>query len=621
VIADPPKNSHFTFNYVINDQATPYYTYNLNEWSNTNYYSFITLKKGTSEEAFADKLPGFVKTYIGSSNYYKNSPEKLPVHSLQPLEDIHLYSAGLNFNPSTSGSINTVYMFSAIAIIILLIACVNYMNLSTARSLTRSKEIGVRKVVGAVRSNIVVQFLSEAVVISLLSIIAAVLFIALTLPIFSNLIGRELTTQIFLRWDFWALTLAASLGVGIISGSYPALFTSKLKPAFILKRHTKSGKKTSLLRNILVIAQFTVTIVLLIGSIVVFQQLNFIQTTDTGLNRDQVITVATNDSEIWDRFDTVKEELNKNPSVQAVSSSQFDPVYMSSRTTVTNWEGNQEGDELSIYISPVGFDFIEMFDIQVIAGRSFNQEQYSPAKADFLINEAALAELGWTPSQAIGKSFEAWGNSGTIVGVVRNFNFLSLRQEISPLTIMLAPDYNYHRYVLIKVNGDQVQQTLADLQNFFASFSPDLPFSYTFLDDSYNNLYEEERQLSTIFNYFTLLAFIIASLGLFGLATFVIEQRTKEIGIRKVLGASVPQILTLLNKDFMKLILISFLIAAPAGWFLSASWLKDFAYRIEIGPATLILSALLAFGIALITISFKSIKTALANPVNSLKSE
>ena len=621
VVADPPKNSHFTFNYVINDQTTPYYKYNLDEWSNTNYYSFITLKDGASAEEFAQKLPAFAETYIGSSDYYKNSPEKLPVHSLQALKDIHLHSSGLNFNPSSSGSINTVYMFSAIAIIILLIACVNYMNLSTARSLTRSKEIGVRKVVGAIRSNLVVQFLSEAVVISLLSIIAAVLFIALILPTFSNLIGRELTTQIFLQWDFWALTLAASLGVGIISGSYPAFFTSKLKPAFILKSHAKSGKKTSLLRNTLVVGQFTVTIVLLIGSIVVFQQLNFIQTTDTGLNRDQVISITTNDPEIWDRFNTVKEELIKNPSIQAVSSSQYDPVYMSSRTTVTNWEGSHEGDELSIYISPVGFDFIEMFDIEIIEGRSFSEELLSPSKADYLINEAALAELGWTPSQAIGKSFEAWGNSGTIVGVVRNFNFLSLRQEISPLTIMLTPDYNHHRYVLVKTDGGQVQQTISDVQNTFASFSPDLPFSYTFLDDSYNSLYEEELQLSTIFNYFTLLAFIIASLGLFGLATFVIEQRTKEIGIRKVLGASVPQILALLNKDFLKLILISFLIAAPAGWFLSNSWLKDFAYRIDVGPAILILSALLAFGVAMITISFKSIKTAMANPINSLKSE
>jgi putative ABC transport system permease protein len=620
VISDPPENSHFTFQYVVNDQTTPYYQYNLDEWSNTNYYTFITLQEGVSKEVFSEKLPGFAKNYIGSSDYYKNLPEKLPIHSLQPLEDIHLHSKSLNFNPASSGDINTVYMFSAIAIIILLIACVNYMNLSTARSLNRSKEIGVRKVVGAIRANLVVQFLSEAVVISLVSLGLSVLFIALVLPIFSDLIDRELTSQIFLQWDFWALTLAAGFGVGIISGSYPAFFTSNQKPSLIFKSHVRGGQKTSLLRNALVIGQFTVTIILLIGSIVVFQQLNFLRNADTGLNRDQVVAVSTNDEGLWDRFETFKSELVKNPSIQMVSSSQFEPTYMSSRTVVKEWSGRQEGEELSAYISPVGFDFIEMFDIEIIQGRSFSEDQFTETQADYIINEAAIRELGWTKEEAIGKSFTAWGNSGTIVGVARNFNFLSLHQKIEPLAIMLAPAYN-HRYILVKINGGQTQQTLSDIQEVVASFSPEYPFSYTFLDDSYNNLYNREIQLSTIFNYFTFLALIIASLGLFGLATFVTEQRTKEIGIRKVLGANVFQILTLLNKDFLKLVAFSFIIAAPAGWFLSNNWLQDFAYRIEVGPAIILLSALLAFGIALITISFKSIKTAIANPINSLKSE
>jgi putative ABC transport system permease protein len=375
-----------------------------------------------------------------------------------------------------------------------------------------------------------------------------------------------------------------------------------------------------LLRNALVIGQFTVTIILLIGSIVVFQQLNFLRNADTGLNRDQVVAVSTNDEGLWDRFETFKSELVKNPSIQMVSSSQFEPTYMSSRTVVKEWSGRQEGEELSAYISPVGFDFIEMFDIEIIQGRSFSEDQFTETQADYIINEAAIRELGWTKEEAIGKSFTAWGNSGTIVGVARNFNFLSLHQKIEPLAIMLAPAYN-HRYILVKINGGQTQQTLSDIQEVVASFSPEYPFSYTFLDDSYNNLYNREIQLSTIFNYFTFLALIIASLGLFGLATFVTEQRTKEIGIRKVLGANVFQILTLLNKDFLKLVAFSFIIAAPAGWFLSNNWLQDFAYRIEVGPAIILLSALLAFGIALITISFKSIKTAIANPINSLKSE
>ncbi|RNC83138.1 MAG: ABC transporter permease [Balneola sp.] len=620
VVADPPKNSHFGFNYIVNDQTTPYYEYNLNEWGNSNVYTFITLREGVSAAEFSEKLPGFASRYTGSSEFYSETPNALPNYSLQSLEDIHLSSSHLNFNPSTPGDIKNVYMFAVIAIIILLIACVNYMNLSTARSLTRAKEVGVRKVIGAYQSNLVMQFLSEAVLISLLGIFGAIVLVIFSAPVFETLFNRKLTTQFFFEWEFWITSLALSLVVGIIAGSYPAFYMSKLKPVLILKSHIKGGKKNSIIRNLLVVGQFSITAVLLVSSIVVFLQLNFLRTTDTGLNREQVITIPNRDSELWDQFETLQAELLKIPGIEQVSSSQFDPIFMSSQTRGTEWEGMQEEDELGIYVSPVGFDFIEMLDIQIVEGRSFSADLFKETERDYLLNEAAIREIGWTKEEAVGKSFSVWGNQGAVVGIVDNFNFQSLDQSIAPLAIMLTPQSN-QRYVLLKSNGVDIQTTLASVEEAIKKFSPGYPFSYSFLEERYLSLYNDEQRLGSLFNYFSLLALFIACMGLFGLATYISEQRTKEIGIRKVLGANVMQILALLNKDFLKLVGISFLISIPVSWYISGIWLEDFAYRIELNPLIFVVAGLIVFGIALFTVSFNSIKTALANPVDSIKSE
>ncbi len=620
VVADPPKNSHFGFQYIVNDQTTPYYEYNLNEWGNSNVYTFITLREGASSADFSDKLSDFAKKYTGASGYYSDNPEGLPNYAIQPLEDIHLSSSHLNFNPSEPGDVKSIYMFAAIAFIILLIACVNYMNLSTARSLTRAKEVGVRKVIGAYQSNLVMQFLSEAVVISLLGIIGAIILVGLSIPIFDDLFNRELTNQFFFQWEFWVLSLALSLIVGVIAGSYPAFYMSKLKPILILKSHVKGGKGNSLVRNLLVIGQFSITAVLLVSSIVVYQQLNFLRTTETGLNRDQVITIPNRDPELWNQFETVQAGLLKIPGVEQVSSSQFDPIFMSSQTTGTDWEGKQEDEELSIYVSPVGFDFVEMLDIQIVQGRSFSPDLYKETERDYLLNEAAIGELGWTKEEAIGKSFSVWGNQGTVVGIVDDFNFQSLDQLVAPLAIMLTPQSN-QRYVLFKSSSSDIQATLAGVEEVIKKFAPGYPYSYSFLEESYMRLYRDEQRLGSLFNYFSILALFIACMGLFGLATYISEQRTKEIGIRKVLGASVPQILGLLNKDFLKLVSISFLISIPVSWYITNLWLEDFAFRVELGPLIFLFAGLIVFGIALLTVSFNSIKTALSNPIDSLKSE
>lgn len=620
VVADPPENSHFSFQYIVNDKTTPYYEYNFNEWSNTNVYSFISLTEGVSGNDFSEKLSGFADKYIGASDYYQNNPDALPSHQLQPLEDIHLHSKYLNFNPYSVGDIKLVYMFSAVALFILLIACVNYMNLSTARSLTRSKEVGVRKVIGAYRSNLAMQFLSEAVVVSLLSIVGAAIFVSFLVPVFSELVDRQLNTGILFTWKFWAFTFAAGFIVGVVSGSYPAFYLSKVKPIAAFKSENKSAKRPTMFRNLLVVTQFSITGVLLIGAIVVFQQMDFLKKTNTGLNREQVLVVPQNDSKLWDRFETIKSDLLSYPGIEMVTASQSDPIYMSNKTTGTQWEGQEDDQELAVYVSPVQYDFIELFGIELVQGQDFSPEIYKETEASFIVNEITIKELGWKNDEAIGKRFSVWGNDGIIVGIAKNFNFISLDQPIAPLVLLLGPKLN-HRYLLLKTNSQNLGETIAQVERTVKTFSPEFPFSYSFLDDNYNQMYSDAIRTGTMFNYFSILALIIACLGLFGLATFVTEQRTKEIGIRKVMGANLFQIISLLNKDFLKLVMLSLIIATMAGWYLASIWLKDFAFRIELNPILFGIAAFIILTIAVLTVSFQSVKTATANPVDSLKAE
>jgi putative ABC transport system permease protein len=395
---------------------------------------------------------------------------------------------------------------------------------------------------------------------------------------------------------------------------------SALKPADVLKGQKKGLRSKSFLRNTLVIGQFAVTIVLLIGSITVFKQLNFFNIKDTGMNRGQVVAVATNDPEVWNSFQTLETELLALPSITEVSTSQYNPVRLSRKISDIKWESKQVDDQLSAYVSPVGFNFVELLDIELIAGRSFSKELYKETSTDYLLNESAIRQLGWTREEAIGKSFSAWGNDGKIVGVVKDFNYLSLHHEIEPLVIYLKPNIN-QRMVLARINADNTQQTLAQLETIFTKFSAEGSFSHFFLDDSFKNQYRDDQRLSSFFNYFTLLAFLIAGLGLFGLTTFMIEQRKKEIGIRKVLGATLIQILLLLNKDFLRPIIFSFLLALPVGWYLSNQWLMGFAYKIDLSIWIFLSAGLITIFISLITVIWQSVKTALMNPIESLRIE
>lgn len=620
VIEDLPTTSHLYFSYITNEVSSNWHEGNANFWDSNGYLTYA--KHGESSAISGEllaKINEYYKAQMMDMAYYKSQPDQVPTLAFQPLEDVHLKSSHINHNSGmTFGDIKYVYTLSLIGLIILLIACVNYMNLATARAIMRAKEIGVRKVIGALRSNLIMQFISEAVLLSLFSISMAVVLVWVFFPSFIDLVNRPIGVEFITALEFWLSVIGVSLLVGILAGSYPAFYMSALQPSGIFKNHTKGGKGNALMRNTLVTGQFAITTVLIISSIVIFQQLNFIRTTDVGYTRDQILTVPLKDSNFATHYDAVAQSLKANPNILSVSSGNYLPMDIPGSTTGVNWKGREE--RVKFYQHKVHYGFLEMMDIELVAGRYFSEEYSTDKTSAFIINESAVAGMGLTPEEVLGTQLVLWQQEGEVIGVVEDFNFLSFRLEQAALMIGFNRNHDYD-YLVIKVRPENLQETVAFVDETVTAFSPDYPFEYAFLDDAFDNIYKTDLNLGKLLNAFTILALFIASIGLFGLASFMMERRAKEIGIRKVLGASLLQILTLVNKDFIKLISISFLIAIPIGWYMMNSWLQDFAYKIDLGPSIFISAVFLAVVIAALTVSYKSFKTASTNPVNSLRSE
>lgn len=619
VIADIPSNSQFVLDYIIPSYSLDNYERASTYWFNNNEYSYIKISPGVDPESLIPRISGIINPNLLLDNYYKNNPENLPNFKLTPIADVHLKSTNINFNPGKIGDIKYIYMLSAIAFVILIIACVNYMNLATARSMNRAKEVGVRKVNGAFRSNIMMQFSAEAILFSMIGIVLAFLIIVAILPSFSVLVDRSFSPNLLTSFNFWAILIGTGLIVGLIAGSYPAFFMSALKPIGIFKNQMKGGSGNRTLRNVLVITQFAITNILIIGSIVIFQQLNYIKSNDSGYDREQILSVTINDPALLDSYDVLHDRLMANSDVLEVSSGVYLPNNIRSQTSGVRWDGKEEDQIFRTYLGGVNENYVELLGIDLMAGESFNPDT-PDSVLRMVVNETFIHQIGWTVEEAIGKDFTLWRQEGKIIGIVKDFNFLSYHSTIEPLLLyQQAP--TRHKYVILKVNPNNLQETLAYVENEIKALGPDYPFEYAFLDDVFDSMYQNELTLGKIFNYFTILGLIIACMGLFGLAAFMMEQRTKEIGIRKVLGADIFQIVTMLNKDFLKLIGISFLISLPLGWYLTNNWLENFAYKISVGPFIFIITALIAFGIAVLTVSYKSLKTANANPVDSLRGE
>jgi len=615
VIENVPSNSHLDFDYIVSERSSDELVHYLDSWRSNSYLTYVALNENADINTFEQNVKFLQDSYLESENGASSFGYLFP----QSLKDIHLRS-NLFGEFKANGSINYVFIFSTLAFIVLIIACINYTNLATARSFLRAKEVGVRKAIGALRKQLVVQFLSESVILSLASLFIGVALVQVLLPAFNELAGRQISLNFAENSLFIAGLFAASIVVGIISGSFPAFKMSSFNTIKVLKGIQSVDGKKSNWRNALVITQFAAATCLIIATFTVVQQLNFVQNSDSGITRDQIISISIKDQDLYERYSTLKTVLENSSDVLLVSASQNIPIDINSSSPLTSWEGSQEGSSISVYRSAIQHDYIDIFDLEIVEGRDFSKEILSDEAEGMIINETLKNQLGW--SEAVGKEFNFRGREARITGVVKDFNYTSFHDEIAPLALFLESDWWFpYQHIFVKVNAGNMEETLSFIEATMADFSPDYPFEYRFLDETYNNLYQTEIRLSTIFNYITVLALFISCLGVLGLTAFTASQRKKEIGIRKVLGASIANILSLLAKDYVKPVAIGFLIASPIAWYVMNNWLQEFAYRIELGVLPFAIAGIGILLITVLTVSGQSLRVALANPVESLKSE
>jgi putative ABC transport system permease protein len=610
VMKDIPENSQIKTDMIVSMSSDNRLSHRSSDsvWTRLNLASYLLLKPGVNANALQSKFPAFIKKYITSQ---QNSETSYTL-SLEPLRDIYLRSTR---DGNTSGNINNVYIFSIAALFILIIACINFINLATARATERAKEVGVRKISGAKKIQLAWQFIGESVMLSLIAFIITVILSYLLIPAFNQLAGKTISAGLFGDYNNVLLLFCTSVCVGLIAGIYPALVLSSYKPITVLKGRFVTGKKGVLLRKSLVVTQFTISVALIISTIIVYNQLKFMRSQDLGFNKDEMMIINTQGDK---NRSTFKESLSSVPGVLGTSFSDAVPGGDNStaNSKVENSSGEMQNVSLDIFF--VDFDFINLYKMEMAAGRGFSAAFGADSNA-MVINESAAKLLGCkTPQQAIGRNFDQWGVQGKIVGVVKDFHYLGLQKEISPLSMRLE---QRDAMLSVKVSSNNLPSTIKTIEAKWAQVIPNRPFDYSFLDEDFDKQYRAEDRFGSLFLNFAALAIFISCLGLLGLASYSIIQRTKEIGIRKVLGASVQGILQMLSKDFIKLVAIAFVFAAPLSWWAMHSWLQDFAYRINIEWWMFAVAGFGALFIALLTISFHAVRAAIANPVKSLRTE
>ncbi|MGI8952364.1 MAG: ABC transporter permease [Chitinophagaceae bacterium] len=624
-----PSNSHIhpgmlmSFN-TLKDSAI-YGEENLRtSWGNNSFFTYLLLPKNYDANKMVAQFPAFVDKRMNHKDYNGQDPSKFTKLGLQKLTDIHLYSH-TDYEAEPNGDINRVYIFSAIALFILLIACINYMNLSTARSALRAKEIGIRKVIGARKKELIIQFLSESILISWSAILIAFILLYLTLPWLNKVSDQDLSIKILMKWQVLIPLFLTPFVVGVLSGIYPALFMSSFQPVKTLKGLFKAGDSNISFRKILVVAQFAISIVLIITTVIVFQQLRYMQQTSPGYDKDHVVTIPYNNF-LNSQYEAFRNELLQNPGIKNVARSSRIPT---GRLLDAMGASVMSGDSLrpinfDIKFVAGDYDFVPTYGVHIVAGRNFSRA-YGTDTSNFILNEAAIKAIGWkSPQDAVGKNFKYGMQKGHVIGVIGDFHFESMHQKIIPLVLIMpatTPAQSFYNNLSVKIAGNNTTNELALIEKTWQKYLPQIPYQYTFLDENFAKLYESEERQGTIFTIFACIAIFIACLGLFGLSAFAITQRVKEIGVRKVLGANVSTIVTLLSKDFLKLVIIAAIIAFPIAWYAMNNWLEDFAYRISIQWWVFLLAGLLATLIALLTVSFQAIKAATANPVKSLRTE
>jgi putative ABC transport system permease protein len=614
VMEDVPSNSQFTFNGLISmTTARKQRSEIFDWWGYVDFYTYVLLKPNTAIGSLQTQTTAFVQRHNGDDKGYAISFEKMT--------DAYLHSVA-GRQPGPTGSLLNVYLFSCIAVFIMLIACINFMNLSTARSLERAKEIGVRKVLGVKPSSLMWQFLFESILLSLAAAVIALILAQFGIPLIGMLSGKDLSYANFFTPLVPAGMALFAVIVGILAGIYPAWFLSGFRAIAVLKgKFNPSGEGISF-RKALVVFQFTLSIALIAGTTIVYTQLQYLNRHDLGFQKDQMVILNfEGDEKVQKNIETIKKAIADQPGVVSVAASRAVPgEFLPNAGTQIQIPDGQMGLRIPL-IYEVDFDFIPVYHIPVIAGRTYSRSYLTDSAQSMVINEAAARLYGYEhPADAVGKKFAQWGRTGTIIGVVKDFNFRSLHQAVEPLTLRYGYPDNLNR-ISVSIKGDNIPATLSKLRKIWSQKAPQRPFLYHFLDESFSTQYEADQHFGQLFTFFSCLAICIACLGLLGLSTFMAQQRVKEIGIRKVLGSSVSGILMLLSKDFIKLILIAILIATPLCWWAMNKWLQGFAYRIDIGPVVFIEAGTIALGIALATIAWQSVKAATGNPIQSLRNE
>ncbi len=625
VIEDVKLNSHMHFDILmsrstlndINKATKKQFDEEQSNWFNNGMSSYLLLAKGTDPKKLEKKLSDYAHKLLAddrkeSGIYYD--------FKLQPITDIHL-KAKEKHDPAadTNSDIMYVYIFGAAAIFILLIACSNFINLSTARSINRSKEIGLRKVIGAAKKQLVLQFLGESLLFTLIAAIISCIIIAFCLPSFNTFTHKALSINVFSNLPLLLTFIVIVITSGILAGIYPAFLMSSFAPIKSLKGLVKHGWADIIMRKGLVVFQFTIAIVLIISSIFVLEQLKFMQNTKIGLNKDQVVQIELGQHGYLKR-DLLLQELSKQNGVVLGSLSSFD--YKDGIGNITlQPEGAADNEITSESVICVDENFLKTFQIPLAAGRDFSKQFAKDPTEAFIVNEAAVKAFGWeNPEKAIGKKID-WGlgKKGKVIGVTKDFNFKSLHEKVTPLIIHILPDW--FSFVSLRVKAGQLPQTLENINKTWKDIVPQSPLKYSFLDEEFSEFYKGEQNLQFILTLFTILSVFIACLGLFGLAAYTIKQRFKEIGVRRVLGASVENISILLSKDFIKLVVFSIALAGPLAWLFVYKWLQNFAFHINIGWGIFIVSAIISLFIAIVTVSLQAMKAARTNPVKSLRTE
>jgi len=617
IMRDIPKNSHFHAamfaSLKTQEQIPSVQEQYFQSWARHEFYTYLLLKEGSSADDLQNKLPSFIEKY--AAEQIKTILGGSLSSRLQSLKSIHLHSH-LQAEISPNSDIKYVYIFSVIALFILLIACVNFINLAAARSANRSKEVGLRKVVGASRSQVVKQFLGESLLFTFLSLLLALVFVKIALPFFNALTSKDIALD-----DLESLILLGTIifilfFVGIVSGSYPAFYISRCQPANVLKSSAATGARKSLLRKGLVILQFSISIILIISTVTVMDQLDFLRNRKLGFDKDHVVVIPIRENSIRKNAEAIKADLRQNSDILNATITIGVPggAVAGDAVQLITEEGEKK---LTLRMIYTDHDYINTMGMEIIQGRDFSKDMSTDATEAFLVNEAAVKHLQL--EDPLNTRFDWHEKKGEVIGIVRDFQFQSLKEEINPLVIHIWPEDTY--VFAIRIRPTNVPETLAFIENKWRELDPAHPFDYSFMDETFDKLYRSEEKLGQIFSIFSILAISIAALGLFGLALFMVEQRTKEIGIRKVLGASIGSIFILVSKEFAFLVLIANVAAWPTAYFLMRKWLQNFAYRVNMEPWIFLMSGVIALLIAFLTISYQAVKAAMADPVKSLRFE